>query len=244
MEKIANYIKNGKGIGVLFLLAASVLIALIMMFGIKDVYSTIRPQASLIAEDILPLTIKNHKIVNPINTYKKLYLTVGDTKTNKFSFPVILDTRASSSETPKGKEGLYITTDAIYMVAPTQIRRFTFQNDGVIDLEMFENLAEYISNTFFIIAAMGIITVFFLAALFKTWIAALVGSFGQKFIASSVKYDMGTLMRFCAVLTAGLEVLSFALSWTSHKGLTGFQIFAIVAIIELIFIHNEQKKEN
>ena len=243
MEKIINYVKNGKGIGILFLLAASVIIALIMMFSIKDIYSTLRPQASLIAEDILPLTIQNHKIVNPSNTYKRLYLTIGDTNADKFSFPVVLDTRHEASQMPQGKQGLYIMTDAVYMIAPTQIRRFEYQNNGIIDMEMFETFADYISSTFFSIAAIGIIFVFFLSALFKTWIAALVGSFGQKFMTNNPNYTMSTLMRLCAILTAGLEVFSFVLGWTSQKGLTGFQIFVIVTIIELIFIHNEKSKE-
>lgn len=243
MEKIANYIKNGKGLGLLFLLAASVLITLVIMLNVKDIYKAIHPQALLIAEDILPLTIQNHKVVAPTNAYKELNLSIGDTKTDNFSFPIVLDTRSESSEMPKAKQGLYIMTDALYMISPAQIRRIEYKNDGVIDLAAFENLANSLSSTFFIIAAIGIISAFFLSALFKTWLAALIGLFGQKFITSNTKYDIGILMRLCAVLTAGIEVLSFILSLTLHNGLTGFQIFVIVTIIELIAIYNEKKKE-
>ncbi len=242
MEKITNYIKNGKGFGLLFLLAASVIIALIMMFSLKDIYKAIRPQALLIAEDILPLTIQNHKVINPVNTYKKLNLTIGETKADSASFPIILDTRSDSSEMPKEKQGLYIMSDAVYMISPAQIRRIEYKNDGVIDLAAFENLADYLSSIFFIIAAIGIILVFFLSALFKTWLAALIGLFGQKFITNDASYDMGILMRLCAVLTASIEVFSFILSWTLHNSLTGFQTFVIIIILELIAIYNEKKK--
>lgn len=243
MEKFVNYIKNGKGIGVLFLMAAAVLMTLIMMIMFKDVYSALRPQATLIAEDILPLTIQNHRIVNPANTYKKFNLTLGDTK-DKFSFPIILDTRSQMPEMPKSKEGLYIMTDAVYMIAPTQIRRFEFQNDGVIDKAAFETLADYITNSIFIVVSIIFIAVYFLSGLFKAWLAALIASFGQKFILGEKRFNMGTLMRLSSVATAGIELLFFVLFQSSERGLSFIQFILLILLAEAVFLYKQKSPEN
>ncbi len=243
MNKLMNYIKNGKGIGVLFIMAAAVVMTLAMMIMFKDVYAALQPQAELIAEDILPLTVKNHKIVNPAKTYKRFSLTLGDDK-DKFSFPVIFDTRAETSEMPRAKQGLYIMTDAVYMVAPTQIRRFDYQNDGIIDKAAFKTLTDYITNTVFIIISIIFIVIYFIAGLFKAWIAALIASFGQKFILGEKRFNMETLMRLSSVATACIELLVFALFNASGKGLPFMQFILLVLLAEAVFLYKEKQPEN
>lgn len=239
MDKLINYIKNGKGIGALFLMASAVLMTLIMAFMIKDIYAELRPQATLISEDILPLTIKNHKIINKTQIYKQYGLTLGDDN-DKTSFPVIFDTRNDTSEMPKGKNGIYIMTDAIYMATPSETRRFEFQKDGVIDKASFESLVNYVTNSIYIVVSTILIVIYFFVGLLKATLSALIATFGQRFILGEKLFDIKTLMRLSSIATACIELLSFTLL----KGMSFVQFILLVLLIELIFLHKEKTTQN
>ena len=68
MEKIFLYIKQGKGHGLLFLLATAIITTIIFSFSLKTVLNDIKPKALLVAEDFLPIEIKNKEIVSHPNT--------------------------------------------------------------------------------------------------------------------------------------------------------------------------------
>ena len=57
MEKFVNYVRNGKGIGLLFMLAASVVVTIVMLLVAKNFYGEMRPQALIVANDFLPITV-------------------------------------------------------------------------------------------------------------------------------------------------------------------------------------------
>ena len=64
MEKIVNYIKNGKGIGFIFLLAVAVLITLIITIKFKEFSVPIREEIVTISKDFLPITVSEGKIIS------------------------------------------------------------------------------------------------------------------------------------------------------------------------------------
>ena len=76
MEKLKNYILNGKGMGLLFLLASAVVMAVVSMFIFRSIYQDVKPSVILVAQDVLPVTIKNKEIVEPQNMYKKLSINI------------------------------------------------------------------------------------------------------------------------------------------------------------------------
>lgn len=49
MEKIKLYIRRGKGIGLLFLLASAVLATMFLMISLKSAYTEIKPEVVLVA---------------------------------------------------------------------------------------------------------------------------------------------------------------------------------------------------
>jgi hypothetical protein len=82
MKKIVTYIKQGKGTGLLFLLAGAVIMTLFFIIPAKEMVKDIEPKIMLVAKDFLPITIENKKITTPTDTYKKLdngnYMLVGE----------------------------------------------------------------------------------------------------------------------------------------------------------------------
>lgn len=77
MEKIKLYIRRGKGIGLLFLLASAVLATMFLMISLKSAYTEIKPEVVLVANEFLPITVKGGKIVEPANAYKRIELDFG-----------------------------------------------------------------------------------------------------------------------------------------------------------------------
>ena len=61
MDKIINYIKKGRGLGFIFLLAVAVLKTIPIMFEMKSVYADLQPKIMLIADDFLPIKIEKGK---------------------------------------------------------------------------------------------------------------------------------------------------------------------------------------
>ena len=116
MEKIKLYIRRGKGIGLLFLLASAVLATMFLMISLKSAYTEIKPEVVLVANEFLPITVKGGKIVEPANAYKRIELDFGGKGEKKDLFPVVLDTRNEVSSVPTEPQGLFITTDTVYAV--------------------------------------------------------------------------------------------------------------------------------
>ena len=51
MEKFILYIRQGKGIGALFLLAAAVLITMMLAISLRNSYSEAKPEIMLVANE-------------------------------------------------------------------------------------------------------------------------------------------------------------------------------------------------
>ena len=146
MEKIRTYIKKGKGLGFLFLLASAVVMTIFMMFILKQTYSEMRPKVMLVADEILPITVSQGKITNPVDTYKRLDIQLGD-KEESDIFPVVLDTRNEAAELPKAKMGLFIMSDVIYWVMEDQVKRYPLR-DGEMTKPVLEEKLDTILGMF------------------------------------------------------------------------------------------------
>ena len=132
MEKIINYIKNGKGLGLLFLLAGSVLITIMYMFVAKEMIKNFEPKVMLIANDFLPLTVNEQKITSPLDTYKRIEINLSDDEQSKDLFPVVLDTKNKNQDLKNEKIGLFITQDSIILKTFNDTKNLKLK-DGVYD---------------------------------------------------------------------------------------------------------------
>ncbi|MBP3688121.1 MAG: DUF1189 family protein [Alphaproteobacteria bacterium] len=239
MLQIINYIKKGKGVGLLIVLAAAVLSTIILMLSGRYVYSQARPQIMLIAQDFLPITVKDGKVVNPVGTYKRNDLGFGKPGG---VFPIVLDTREEISQLPTAKQGLFLMRDKIYTVSPTQKRIFTWE-DGVWDTERFETVLDYFSGIVFGILAIIGAAVFFLMYLFKTWLVSVLGLIGVKVMKKDEIFDFSVLMRLSAVLVCVMEIISFALNTVLAFSIPGKMIFFLAVALEWLFIGREKADE-
>ncbi len=241
MEKFVNYVRNGKGIGLLFMLAASVVVTIVMLLVAKNFYGEMRPQALIVANDFLPITVKGGQIVAPADTYKRVDLKFGNTGTKKDNFSIVLNTRETASSLPRGAQGLYIYKDMIYAATPGQIRSYELQ-DGFWDKDSFEKLLDSITGIVSGVIGVVLIGILFIVCLFKTFVAAVLGFLAAKVLNRAKQFDMQALMRFCAVFISAFEILRWGGTLLGIS-FTGFQIFWVVVLLEIFYILMEKPSE-
>ncbi|MBO5039306.1 MAG: DUF1189 family protein [Alphaproteobacteria bacterium] len=239
MEQIINYIKNGKGVGLLIILAAAVLSTIAFIFTARYFYNQAQPQIMLIAQDFLPVTIKSGKIINPVNTYKRIDLNLGNPKE---VFPIVMDTRQEVSQTPTAKQGLFIMADKIYVALPKQTRIFNL-DDGLWDQKKFEDFLNHLTGAVFTVLTLIGTGTFFLMYLFKSWIVSVFGLFTVKIMKKEKLFDFPALMRLSALLVCPMEIIGLGLNTLSGLSISGMQIFILALILEGLFIGREDTNQ-
>ena len=244
MEKIKLYIRRGKGIGLLFLLASAVLATMFLMISLKSAYTEIKPEVVLVANEFLPITVKGGKIVEPANAYKRIELDFGGKGEKKDLFPVVLDTRNEVSSVPTEPQGLFITTDMVYAVTADQIRRLNLQTqqDGVLTKENFAEIMDGVVGYVSSFAAMILVAMYFLTLLLKTWLAALLGRVALKVMKKPEMLNMSGLMRLSAMTAAVTELGSYFVGM--GFGLTGWHTFIIIVAVVLLVLYKMQPEDS
>lgn len=244
MEKFILYIKQGKGIGALFLLAAAVLITMMLAFSLKNSYSEVKPEIMLVANEFLPLTVKDGQVVQPVDAYKKVDIDLGQKGRPEDLFSIVLDTRADAKAPAMNELGIFITKDVVYLSSPNQIKRIQFQ-DGEFTKENFPGIVDDAVGAVSAIVVLVLLVFFFATYLIKTGFVVLLMSLVLKVLKKKELIKTSSLMRLSAVAVAGVEFLVFALDFmldTATLGIVRFGVaFVLVLVFVLKFLLNENK---
>lgn len=232
MDKFINYIKTGKGNGLIFLLASAVLVTIFFIFIVKQLYTDVKPRILLAAEDLLPITIEGGKVVSPADAYKTLEFKLDES--DKGSFLIVLDTKNESTEISADKTGLFIFKDMLYLVTPNEIKKVSYA-DGVFDMNRFTDMLNQIVGMFSLILSVVSVGVLFLVFLIKSVIVAGVG----KLICKTEKKEdviyFSVLMRGSSVFVAVVEFLFLTVGFISGYMLSGMVRLILEALLLLVF---------
>ena len=212
MEKLKNYILNGKGMGLLFLLASAVVMAVVSMFIFRSIYQDVKPSVILVAQDVLPVTIKNKEIVEPQNMYKKLSINI-DEESNKNGIDVILDTRDDVKYDRK-EEGIYITKNSVFITINNETKDIPLL-DGVVDVEKFETWLDGYVSIIGIMLSIVVICFIFVYTFIKTVVVMLIGMLCIKFskIENKLVLTNEQLMRLGAVIVVVFQCINLILTF-------------------------------
>jgi len=212
MEKIVNYVKSGKGNGLIFLLATAVLGTIFMLLILKQVYSDFRPKVVANISEILPITVENGKVVQPLDVYKRVEIKLDELNSENSVFPIVLDTKEAVSELPKEKTGLFVMRDIIYLITPNEIKRINLK-DGTWTTESIGEFLDYFSNMISFVVAGVMIVVFFVFALLKTLAAAFISKWGVEYFYKKEQNNWGVFMRLNALLISFIELFSIVIGY-------------------------------
>ena len=239
MSRILNYIKNGKGCGMKFLLLYSFIISLIFAFEIKSLGNYFVPEMQNMAEKFLPVKIENGAIVEPNNEIKSV-----DFKLDGEIFPVVLDTTVDTIEPIGLKPGIYIARKALYAIGNDDIRVVNFKQD--IELPM-GNYINVFKRVVLCVAIFGFV-LGWLTLFIGYTLCSIIYAFCGQFIAKVRKFTLDFVSAMRLAVTAYLPTLLLALilGFFALK-LNFWMISAAVLILEYIIISailTEDKQEN
>jgi len=238
MEKIKAYIKTGKGLGLLFLLAASVLMTLFMMFFLKQAYSELRPQIMLVADEMLPITVSGGKVVAPQDVYKRVDIKIGNGGEDAGVFPVVLDTKSNADELPKAKAGLFIMKNVMYLLNDEEVKRVPLR-DGELTKSVMEEKLNALAGMLSLIISVVLILMLFGFSLLEAVIAAGFGCIFLKTVKADKLLSFDGLMRLSAVVVSFIEIIGFALSLAGAPLLVGYQFILMLVCVGL-FLYREK----
>ncbi len=235
MEKFILYIKQGKGIGALFLLATAVLVTMVLMMSVKNLYSDAKPEVLLVANEFLPLTIENGKVVEPAGSYKKIDIDLGQKGRPEDLFSVVLDTRPDAQTPSINDLGLYILTDNIYLVSPNQLKKVNFP-DGSYTKENFPGIMDDFVGYVSAVVTLVLLVMFFMAYLIKAGFVLLFTIFALKLLKQRDLISNKPLMRLSAVAVALVELILFLLENVFSFAVSGLVGFVIALILVWGFV--------
>lgn len=243
MEKFILYIKQGKGIGALFLLATAVLVTMMLTISLRNSYSEVKPEIMLVANEFLPLTIENGKVVQPVDTYKKVDIDLGQQGKPEDLFSVVLDTRTDAKAPAMNELGIFITKDVVYLSSPNQIKSVQFQ-DGEFTKENFPDIVDNLVGIVSTFVVLILLAIFFITYLIKAGFIVLFTSLVLKVIKKKEFITTSSLMRLSAVVVACVELLFFAMGLMFNLSTLGIVRFGIAFVLVLVFVLKFLPNEN
>ena len=243
MEKITNYIKSGKGNGLLFLLATALIITIFWMFLFKQIYNGIKPQLLLAADDILPITVENSQITSPLDTYKKIDIMFGSKEETNKIFPIVLDTREEPESFAAFPMGLFINKNTVNIKFPSEIKVLTWQN-GTWDKNLAEEFLNYFSTTFSLIISILMVFALSIFLLIKTFLSAYLGKYIVAPLVKDTNPNFSVFMRLSAILVSITELIILAISFFTGLRIGMFpQIFIVLILFYGFFTRQKNTAE-
>ena len=242
MEKLTLYIKQGKGLGLLFLLAVAVIITFFENISLKTFLKDLEPKAILIAEDFLPIEIKDKQIVSPKDTYKRIDLDLSEknSKDNDI-IPIILDTKKTIDELNPKELKLVFSKDKLYFISPKEIKKIDYI-DGSYDINYFKSLIKRVSAIVTSTFTLFFIFYFFINYLLKTILLMLANSIILKI--NNKQQPNSALMRLSAICIASVELLLFIFSKSFMLIIPSICSLILAFILSWIYLYNNLKTEN
>lgn len=231
MNRLLFYIKNGKGIGILFLLASAVLSTMFIMVSVRSIYTEFKPEIVLVANEFLPITVKDGEIIQPVNAYKKLELDLGNDQNEKNLFPIVLDTRENIEAPAIGKQGLFITKDTVYLASPEQIKKFKLVDGELTEDNLpqtLDNVVGYVSTWISLL----FIVMWGVAYLIKTGIVVLLMRAALYLLKKQNVINLLPLMRLSSLSVAVVEFVTLIMGRFFYLNLS----WVIVLIGEAIIV--------
>jgi len=228
MQKILDYIKNGKGVGARFILVLAIFVALYSAYGFSDVLPKIVPHVQSFTDTFFPIKIENGKVIAPQNTViEKTYHINGE--------PIVikLDTTQDLLDNNQQPVGIYLTRSYLYSVSDQKVERQNLPQE--IDLKkqdyvpVLQALAKHIVWAVALIGPFFNFICFMLAVLFYAWLTSLACALNKLTLPFKTKMRLNTCL-FVSVYI--FSTLVGIIGWN----LSLFSFFLIMLALQIVYV--------
>ncbi len=218
MNKIKAYILNGKGIGALLLFALAFVASVYLSLSMRSTLIELMPLAQGIADEILPIEVKNGVVVTPDNTVKVIDLNEDNGDQNAKIPVLVIDTTQDTLDTSDLAQGFYLSRTTAYVVKADEVRTMKLQNNANFNLpkqdytEIFRTIISWTALTMAACGTIAAFLVFILLNLFYAYLAGVAAWINKTTLAFDVKMRLSAIL-FTAVyiLARIMELIGFSL---------------------------------
>lgn len=228
MDKIKNYIRYGRGTGAFLIFVLAFVTALYYSISAKITLTASIPYIQEMLDDILPIEIKDGRVITPQNTIKEINLLGQDTSKN---FPFIIDTTRDKLPTEKLTEGIYLSRSYLYTVSSTQVKSVKLTDSFQLPRQDYTDSMKTSVVWFTLIAAAAGTIIFFLIYFMLVVIYAFCSGFSATITGKTLGFD--TKLRLNSVLFILVCLISFILKIASIN-LTLPVFFLIMIALQII----------
>lgn len=236
MEKLKNYILNGKGIGAIVLLCTALIFSSYYTWVITKGAQFSVPYVQQIIWDAAPISIVDGTVVVPENTIKEINLFgEGDE-----AFPFVIDTTTDTLDASKLPMGLYLTRSYFYSVQDdgAKSRRlsgaFELPKDDYTDY-LYKSI-KWVGLASFIIGFIFFFVKYLLLVLFYSFVAFLAE------VLNKTTLDFDVKMRLNSVLLSGVLFLSLVAGFLGIY-VNVFMFAGIMVVLQILLIKTWMPRE-
>lgn len=226
MNKIINYITNGSGLGVKYLLVFSLLMSVFVGIFIRISGGEMIPYAQSVADQLLPVKIENGIVVEPNNTVKTAYMRLGNRE--NLVFPFTINTTTDTLDPAHLRPGMYLTRTTLYAVNQYDTRIIKIQDNAYLPKadysDVFKSLLNWVAFFSAIICTFLLFVFYFILALFYSVCAIAVSAVASK------KLDFDLRMRLSSLCLIAAYLLFIPLTFVS---LGNSKLFFFIVVIAL-----------
>ena len=232
MKKFANYINNGRGIGFIVILFASVIFSAYHSMVVRKYVIDAIPYIQTIADEILPLEIDNGTVVSPydINEAFPLY---SDEIIPEFNFNV--KTNVDTLDTAKLKSGIYLTRSHFYIINNEYGQMEAIKLKGNLTILKKDYTQTLRANVKWLTIFYAILFIF--SSCFMYFILTLFYAFCSDILVKISNKDMhfSQKMRLSAICLTATLFLSLLLTFI-NLSMNIYMFFLTVIALQLTFI--------
>lgn len=228
MQKIADYIKNAKGIGAFWIFLLAMFVALSSAHRARLFLPAAVPHVQEFADTFFPIKIQNGRIVTPENTViSKTY------HINKEPLVITLDTTRDILDVQNPATGLYFTRLYMYSIVENKIQRQPFTADLNLKKQdyvpLLNNLIRFIVRLILFVGPFFNFACFMIAIVFYAFLTGFSCFLNKAVLSFKQK------MRLNSVLFIGVYVLS-TLFYCFGIYVSTLSFFLMMVALQLIFV--------
>lgn len=236
MNKLFNYIRNGKGIGALFLLALSVIYVTVIAITFSLDSKEIIEKTQKVSEQLLPLKIENRVLVEPLNERREASFNIGE---EKISFAV--DSTVDSFDPSTLSQGIFLSRKNIYIVSSAQTKIEAYGENLTLPKgdyrDAITQFLYMIKWTVILVALVALFVMYLIFTLFYAFCAGILASILKKKMTFDAKMRLSALCFSAIVLISTiLDIVGINLNWMIF--------FIFVLALQFLYLFKVSPEEN
>lgn len=243
MNKLLNYIAHGKDSGAFLLFVLAFLLALYTAFALRSPMLEMVPYVQEQADKMLPITVENGQVTDPVRTVREVDLFADDEENNEDDgFVFVLDTTLDElTNTDQLPEGFYLTRSYFYHVEKNDVDRTRLEGSFTLEKKDYtESLEKFVHLAVLGIAAV-VLVLMFIYFLLCAWIYTVLAWIMATLLKFKTVYDFR--MRLTCVVFGLITVLEFIVARLGFELPFGiFSVLMIAAQFGLLFYFSKQPR--